>query len=65
MIRAIVLTITAVLGITLTKRRRSTRRDSLDEFEMSADNLKADRTEKFSPPHVSNLRHRNAKTIAL
>jgi hypothetical protein len=41
MIRAIVLTVAAVLGIALTKRRRPTRPDSFDKFEMSADNLKA------------------------
>ena len=29
------------LGIALTKRRRPTRPDSFDKFEMSADNLKA------------------------
>ena len=41
MIGAIVLTVAAVLGIALTKRRRPTRPDSFDKFEMSADNLKA------------------------
>ncbi len=41
MIRAIVLTVAAVLGIALTKRRRPTRPDSFDEFQMPADNLKA------------------------
>jgi hypothetical protein len=38
MIRAIVLTVAAVLGIALTKRRRP---ESFEKFEMSADNLKA------------------------
>jgi hypothetical protein len=41
MIRAIVLTVAAVFCVALTKRRRPTRRDSFEKFEMSADNLKA------------------------
>jgi hypothetical protein len=42
MIRAIVLTVAAVLGVALTKRRRPKRGlDSFEKFEMSADNLKA------------------------
>jgi hypothetical protein len=41
MIQAIILTVAAVLCIALTKRRRTTRLDSFEKFEMSADNLKA------------------------
>jgi hypothetical protein len=50
MIRAIVLTVAAVLGIALTKRggpnaptlrKDYASRDSFDKFEMSADNLKS------------------------
>jgi hypothetical protein len=41
MIQAIILTVAAVLCIALTKRRRPTRLDSFEKFEMSADNLKA------------------------
>jgi hypothetical protein len=41
MIRAIVLTVAAAFCIALTKRRRPTMRGSFENFEMSADNLKA------------------------
>jgi hypothetical protein len=40
MIQAIILTVAAVLCIALTKRRRTTRLDSFEKFEMSAE-LKA------------------------
>ena len=41
MIRRIVLTVAAAFCIALTKRRRPTMRGSFENFEMSADDLKA------------------------